>query len=126
MTKKELFEKVKEMIFPLGDYAVFGSGILCAKGLRECSDIDIIMSEKLFQKMKKDRKWKLEIKDNGSKCLKNDKIEAFKEWYPGQWNCNLLIQNAEIIDGIPFVKKENVIKWKEIRNYEKDKIDLEL
>ena len=84
------------------------------------------MSKKLFEKIKNDHIWKLEIKNNGSECLKNGKIEAFKEWHPGEWDNSSIIKNAEIIDGVPFVKKENVIRWKEMRNLDKDKKDLEM
>lgn len=128
MNKTGLFEKIKKMNFPLREYAIFGSGLLCVKELRECSDIDIIMSEKLFKKTKNNPGWELEIKDNGSECLKNnkDKTEAFKKWWPGKWDCGQLIRDAEIIDGVPFVQKEHIIKWKKIRNSEKDQKDLAL
>jgi hypothetical protein len=37
-----------------------------------------------------------------------------------------LINESEIIDDLPFVKLKEVLKWKKMRNKEKDKKDIEL
>ncbi len=44
MTNKELFKKVKNLNLPIGDYALFGSAPMGIRGLRECHDIDIIVT----------------------------------------------------------------------------------
>ncbi len=47
------------------------------------------------------------------------------DWGAG-WDTPVLIENAEIIDGLAFVRLEEVLKWKKSRNKEKDQKDIEL
>jgi hypothetical protein len=128
MGNKELFQKVKELNLPIGEYALFGSAPMGVRGLRECHDIDIIVTEKLWNDYKNKSEWKLmEIREDNNyfEGLRNDDIELWKDWWPG-WNVDKLIQEAEIIDGLPFVKLEEVIKWKRFRAREKDLKDVEI
>ena len=39
-------------------------------------------------------------------------IELYKDWGPGEWDVERLIKEADVIDGIPFVKLEAVLEWK--------------
>ena len=128
MGNEELFQKVKELNLPIGEYALFGSAPMGVRGLRECHDIDIIVTEKLWNDYKNKSEWKLmEIREDNNyfEGLRNDDIELWKDWWPG-WNVDKLIQEAEIIDGLPFVKLEEVIKWKRFRAREKDLKDVEI
>ncbi|MDP2856193.1 MAG: hypothetical protein Q8N90_03725 [bacterium] len=49
----------------------------------------------------------------------------WKGWKPGQWDIKQLIREAEIIDGLPFVKLKYVLKWKKLSGREKDLKDIE-
>lgn len=53
-------------------------------------------------------------------------VEVLTEWMPGIWNIEDLIKNADIIDGLAFVKLEEVLRWKKMRGKEKDKKDVEI
>jgi hypothetical protein len=44
-------EKLKKLNLPFGQYAIFGSGILVAKDIRNASDVDIIAKQALFNKL---------------------------------------------------------------------------
>lgn len=128
MGNKELFQKVKELNLPIGEYALFGSAPMGVRGLRECHDIDIIVTEKLWNDYKNKSEWKLiEIREDNNyfEGLRNDDIELWRDWWPG-WNVDKLIQEAEIIDGLSFVKLGEVIKWKRFRAREKDLKDVEI
>ena len=61
---------------------------------------------------------------HGSQYLWNDEIELWKDWKPGQWDIQELIDKAEIIDGLPFVKLEYVVEWKRQNGREKDLKDI--
>jgi hypothetical protein len=121
-----LFEKIKRFNFPQGEYAVFGSGPMCARGLRECRDLDVIASEEIFNECKKGANWELKRLDDNTEYLENDSIELYRNWAPGEWDVKALIANAEIINGISFVRLEEVLKWKKMKAREKDLKDISI
>ena len=52
MNNNDLFQKVKELKLPIGKYALFGSAPMGVRGLKECSDIDLIVSEEVWEEYK--------------------------------------------------------------------------
>ena len=48
---KELLKKVKELNLPQNQYAIFGSGPLAIRGIRDSNDIDLIVKKKLWNKL---------------------------------------------------------------------------
>lgn len=125
MINSEFFKKVKNLNLPRGEYALFGSAPLVIRGLKESDDIDIIATENLYNHCKQSG-WEEKIAGSGSLYLTRDEIELFKDWKPGEWDIQELIDGAEVIDGLPFVKLVTVLKWKKLRNKEKDKKDIEI
>lgn len=121
------FEELKSINLPAGNLAVFGSGPMCVRGLRECQDLDVIVTEKVFNEYLQNLDWELK-EHNNSKYLKNKnlEIELWKNWALGDWNIQELIKDSEVINGIPFVKLEYVLKWKKINNLEKDLKDIKI
>lgn len=126
MGNKAIFESVKNLKLPLGKFALFGSGPLGVRGIRESDDADIIVTADLFNKLKNDPGWKADINKNGNEVLLRENMEVFRNWSPGDWNIDDLIKDAEIIEGLLFVKLEHVLRWKKIYGREKDLKDLEL
>jgi hypothetical protein len=124
-----LFEKFKALNLPIGEYAIFGSGPMAIRGLREPTDIDLVVTEKFFEELEKSSQWKKEKSCLGSDMLVHREprleVEALTEWMPGVWDIEGLIKNADIIDGLAFVKLEEVLRWKKMRDKEKDKKDTE-
>lgn len=125
MGNKELFQRVKKLKLPVGKYALFGSAPLGIRGLKDCHDIDIIVTKDLWDEYKA-KGWEIKIMSHDSQYLWSDKIELWKDWGPGIWDINKLIQEAEIIDGLPFVKLERVMEWKKLNAREKDLKDIEI
>lgn len=120
---KKLLLRLKELNLPLKEYAIFGSGALSIRGIRENRDLDIIVKRKLWNKLIK----KYPVKEYLSKeYLEFEKIEIWRDWRPLQDNVDKIIDNAEIISGIRFVNLYDLIKLKEIQNREKDKQDIKL
>ncbi|MAF20075.1 MAG: hypothetical protein CMI55_00125 [Parcubacteria group bacterium] len=127
---KELFNRLKQLNLPKGKYAVFGSAPMCIRGLRECRDLDVIVTEDLFNEYSKKEGWETK-KTEKSVYLDNNGIEFWKDWGPdwapeGQWDIQTLIDEAEIIDGLPIVRLKEVLKWKSVLRREKDLKDLKL
>ena len=122
----KFLKKLKELDLPKGKFAIFGSGPICIRGLRETGDLDVIVSEDIFNEFKNRSDFKLEKKKSGNEYLEKDNIELYRNWHPGKWDIEKLIQEAEIIDGFPFVKLEEVLKWKKLKGREKDIKDIKL
>lgn len=120
--------RVKELNLPLGSYAVFGSGPLEAHGIREAHNIDILVTEELFRTLKKDEAtWKLcSLHDMHESLKKGEDVEVYYSWAPDSWDIPAMIKEADMIDGVPFVKLETVMEWKKIRNHPKDARDIAL
>ncbi len=126
MKNKKLFQKVKNLNLPMGKYALFGGGPMSIRELKEANDLDIIVTDDLFKEYKNKNEWKVGVSANGSEYLSFEEIEIYRDWKPGDWNIVDLIKNAEIIDELPFVGLNDVIKWKKIYAREKDLRDVEI
>ncbi|HNY36277.1 MAG TPA: hypothetical protein PLD14_01265 [Candidatus Pacearchaeota archaeon] len=127
---QELFQRVKDLGLPDGEYAIFGSGPMGIRNIREMHDVDIIVSERVYNEYVGKSGWKIKniYENNGCfKGLNNDvlEIEMWKDWYT-DWDVNKLIKEAEVIDGLSFVKLEYLIKWKNFFGRDKDLKDVEL
>jgi hypothetical protein len=126
MSNKDLFKQVKDLNLPLGQYALFGSAPMGIRGMRECHDMDIIVTENLWNEFEKDN-WDLKFSSFGNPYFCNGDIEMGKDfWKTGLWSTAELIREADIIDGLPFVKLATVLEWKKLMAREKDLKDIEI
>lgn len=127
MSNNGLFQKVKDLKLPLGKYALFGSAPMGIRGLKDCHDVDIIVKEDLWNEYRIRKDWEVKITPNGSEYFLNGDgdVEIWKEWKPGKWDIRKLIDGAEIIDELPFVRLETVVEWKKLSGREKDLKDIE-
>jgi predicted nucleotidyltransferase len=125
MSNDNLFQRAKDLKLPIGKYVLFGSSPLGARRMRECYDIDILVTGNLWNEYKNNG-WEVRILKNDIEYLWNDEIELYKNWGPGKWNIEQLIKEADIIDGLPFVKLEYVLKWKKLLGRKKDLKDVKL
>lgn len=122
-----LFEALKDLALPMDDYAIFGSGPMWLRGIRESTDLDIIARGKAWEWAK--QSGTVEIKESsGLECVhfSGKSIEIYSDWYPGEWDINALIDTADVVDGIRFVQLDSVIEWKKRMGREKDARDLVL
>lgn len=124
----DIFEEVKKLNLPLGEYVVVGSGPMAARGIRDYKDIDILVTKNLYSKLIK-QSWKtVEINGVNGKfeVLKNDKFEVDKKLWCGNYKPDTenLIKSAEIINGVPFLLLKELIKFKKALGREKDLKDI--
>ena len=127
MDNKDLFRRIKELNLTLGKYALFGSAPICIRGWKDLNhDLDVIVWEDIFEEYKIKPGWEIRRMDHGSEYLWNDELELWKDWKPGIWDIKELTKNAEIIDGLPFVRLEHVLKWKKLNGRQKDLKDVEI
>ncbi|MCL4392674.1 hypothetical protein M1145_00830 [Patescibacteria group bacterium] len=123
-----IIKLVKSLDLDKGEYSVFGSALLQMYNLRESHDIDIIVTKNLYNKLKNSKLWKEKIHISGNVSLYKDIFEVFKSWKFGDYSphTKYLIKNSIYLEEIPFVNIEEVLKWKKIRNSEKDRKDIKL
>lgn len=125
--QNSLLEKVIKLKLPLGEYALFGSAPMFARGLRkEIHDVDIVVTKKLWEAMQNAPGWRLETATSGDPVLRFEELELFGGWAPGKWDVDELIRTADMIDGLPFVTLKNVLQWKKAFGREKDLVDVRM
>ena len=100
---------------------------MAAAGIREASDIDMLVAEEVFAQLK-DAGWQVLDKGDEDKPLTYDVFEAHHKWNLSSYKPTLkhLLSTAEMIDGIPFAALEEVRKWKVSSGRSKDLIDIKL
>ncbi len=127
MNQDEIISKVESLGFPEGSYVVFGSAPLAMAGLREANDIDMLVSNELFENLK-DRGWKELDKGGSDKPLVNDVFEAHHNWNFSSYSPTLeqLLESSDVVHGIPFASLEEVRRWKLSSGRPKDLADIKL
>lgn len=114
-----LFNRLRAISLPEGSYAVFGSGPLAIRGLLdEVGDLDIIVREPAWSR----------IRSAGTVVMHGDHLTVDHgngltfgtSWAYGDFDVETLIDNAETIDGLPFVQLEAVVEYKRISGRPKD------
>ena len=122
-----IFEKLKQLNFPLGEYVIVGSGPLAARGIREASDIDIAVTPKLFKELINSKKYK-KVEKYGKLFLKADNIDIIPrlDWDDYPTKVEEAIKTADIINGFPFLNISETIKFKKALGREKDFKDIKL
>ncbi len=108
---------------------VLGSGILGALGIREIKDIDLLVSPKLFDELKF-QGWvsvQKEYQNRPREVLLNGDVEAFKEFWLGEKDIDVLkmISEAQIIEGFPFLPLDKLVEMKKAMARERDLKDIE-
>jgi len=123
-----LFQYVRDLRLPVGDYAIFGSGPMIIRGwISGANDLDIICRGKAWEiacnkgVVSYDERYDVSL---ASHC--NGRVTFGTEWAIGEFDIDELIDTAEIIDGLPFVGLQHVIEYKQIRASAKDLVHLEL
>jgi len=121
-----LFKRISELGFQPNTFAIFGSGPLFAHNITDkLSDVDLIVNDNGWQKSL--TLGQLDHTTSGDPVIHiGDGIEICNTWAPGTWSPQDLIDEAEVINGLPFVRLESVLAWKKLRNKPKDQKHVEL
>lgn len=119
--------ELKVLNFPAGQYAIFGSGPLAVRDLREANDLDIIVKQELWDKLAVQYEpHEKETTKGPTASIAIGNIEIYNTWLNLTPKINEMIDGAEIKEGLPFVKLEYVIEWKTFMARDKDLNDLKL
>lgn len=116
----EQLEELKTLNLPEDQYIIWGSGVLAIRGIREASDVDIIVSKNCWNNLIK----KYPVQGSKLNLLKIGNIEIWKDCMNLTDKVDQMIIDKDIIEGYPFMKLEYTIEWKTFLNREKDKKDI--
>lgn len=121
-----LFEYLRRLDLPAGDFAIFGSGpLIVRQWICGTNDLDVICRGDAWRKasdtgtVSHDERYDLSL---ASHC--NGRVTFGTRWAIGDFDIDDLIDTAEMIDGLPFVQLAHVIEYKRIRNSAKDQLHL--
>ena len=117
-----LLDSVLRLKLPVGDYAIFGSGPLLARGIiDDVNDIDIICRADAWQQAQElGELVYLDEYDVHVVSIDNQRITIGTSWGIGEFNIDELIDTAEEIDDLPFVRLRYVVEYKKIARRPKD------
>lgn len=127
LNRDDIVRIVRSLGLPPGSYVVFGSGPLARAEIRKTSDIDLLVTTRLFERLENEG-WTKVIKDSGGGALRRDNVEIFKDWKIRGYDPHFedLKAAAEYYKDVPFVNLHEVRKWKSHMNRPKDRHDVEM
>ena len=111
----------------MGEYAIFGSGPLIVRGIIEgTNDLDVISREAAWERAL--RVGELVSLPDGATIVScfDGAVTIGVNWAYGDFDINELIDTADVIDRLPFVRLEHVVRYKEIAARPKDLVHLQL
>lgn len=119
-----IFEEVRKLGFSSEQFIVIGSGIMAVRGIRDAYDLDIVVSQELFD-ICESNGWELKPwthpRKIGKHWLKKGKIELMTDIQSGDEDYDLerLKKEGELINNVWFISLSQLIKLK--RNYGRPK-----
>jgi hypothetical protein len=123
---RDLFDLLRSLELPPNDHAVFGSGPLIIRGIIEATnDLDVISRGRAWERALS--VGELVSLQDGARIVScfDGAVTVGRSWAYGDFEIDELIDTAEVIDGIPFVRLEHVVRYKEIAARPKDLTHLE-
>ena len=123
-----LLEQVRKLDLPPGDFAIYGSGPMLVRGIIEqVNDIDIICRGDAWRQAQ--TLGRLKYLDEYALhvvSIDNGLITFGTSWGIGDFDIDELIDSADQIRGLPFVRLQYVSDYKRIARRPKDLLHLEL
>ena len=127
MDRQEVIAKIISLRLPETKYVVVGGAALSIRGLRDTDDIDLVVTPELFESLSQSG-WSNKIRPNGKPGLRHDRFEAYLDVNAEEFarSTSWLIENADMIHGIPCVDLEPLLSWKRAYGRDKDLLDVKM
>lgn len=121
-----LFGLLRSLDLPAGDHAVFGSGPLLVRGIIErAGDLDVVCRGAAWDAA---QRLGPAADQDGVPVVRlfGGTITLGCRWAVGEVDIDCLIETADMIDGLAFVRLEHVVAYKRIADRPKDREHLRL
>ena len=127
-TEHPFFGLLGSLHLPPEDFAIAGSGPLFARGwITEIGDLDVIARGQAWRQISQLGKVEEAPLASVHRVLLFDgKIEVLDGWFPAIWDLDTLIDEADVIAGLRFVKLEVVTETKKMLQRPQDIHHLEM
>ncbi len=120
MNFEERLKEINKLNLPSNSYAIFGSGPMAIRGIREARDIDIFVTNKAYNVLTK----KYPEKEKG--FIEVGDIEIYSADNSLFKNPQKVLERAENIKGYRFITLKDLIRWKKEYGRQKDLEDVKL
>jgi hypothetical protein len=120
-----VLKELTELNFPKGSYMVMGSGVLDVLGIRKAADVDLVVSNELYNQLK-ELGWQERTASNGTTGIEQGVVQAYNKWTDEVRvkTFEELIVDATWIDGVAYNSLEKLYRYKVNRGLDKDLKDL--
>ena len=115
-------DKIQSLGLNVKDYVVIGGASMELRGIRRTKNVDLVVSEKLYSKLR--TSWKEYVHDDGKRILVKHGYRVMTKWI--DFDLTLLQRSAESIQGVPVMSLEDLIACKTAMGRHKDLVDLKL
>ena len=128
LSEHRLFRLLEKLALPVGDYVVTGSGPLLAHGLKtRIHDLDLVARGKAWELAAAKAPVIGSPSGFGRRIvLDRGAIEVFDHWVGGLTDVDAMIDEAEFIEGVPFMSLKDTLRWKRGLGRAKDLADVVL
>ena len=123
-----LFDMLRSLQLPQGDFAVFGSGPLLVRGwIDTAGDLDVLARGAAWERAVASGEMTT-LQEDGATIVScfGGAVTVGRSWAYGDFDVDELIDGAEIIAGLPFVTLDHVVAYKRAANRPKDRRHLEV
>ena len=100
-------DELKALNLPTGKFAIFGSGPMAVRGIRESQDLDILVRPDLWDSLVE--RYPASLHSNPV-CLKIGNVEIYNNWLELTDRINEMIDTAEVIANFPYVQLKYVVE----------------
>ena len=121
--KENFLQKLKaldSLCLTKENYAICGSGPLAIRNLRAADDIDIVVRGDLWEILSK------KYQPYDAHHIRIGAIEIWGDFINLTHRLDDVIDQADRIEGYPFVRLQDTILWKQFLNRQKDQRDIAL
>jgi len=124
----QLFDELRELALPPGEYVVVGGAALMAHGIRDAESINLVVTPTLYQILLL-RGWEVVDIREDFQVLKRGVVEVAPQmttcvgYEPNIYD---LIANADDVAGFPFMRLSELIKFKRAMGRPQDLKDIKL
>lgn len=123
-------KQIKKLDLPTNEFVIVSSGALAIRGIREAKDLDVIVTNSLWNKLA--TKYQTEV-ENGVERIKfdNSNIEILNPAQSIFGNSGVvpveeIFEKADVFEGIKFINLDHLKKIKIKLGREKDLRDIQL
>lgn len=118
--------RAKQLGIPSDQYVVIGSGLLDAWGLRAAADVDLVVSDEVFDRLSRDETFEKYTK-HSQEVLVRGVYEIWRTWGEGSAaTFESLWRGGITVEGVRFVSPDYLMTWKRTRGEAKDLQDVAL